>query len=135
MKRIALPFLALSAALWLAVAWAQPASQSPLVELPGGKGVARSGACAFPIGGWTIVNCSNAAAAQSSALNPWSRYVMQCGVNSYVAWGDAATDEADSSDGYLPAGSWLEFMTTASVRYASCLNIGSDSDCRIIECL
>lgn len=129
------PFLALCAALWLAVSWAQPVSQSPLVEMPPAKGAARAGACAFPIGGWTIVDCSAAAAAQSAQLNAWSRYVVQCGVSSYVAWGDASTDEADSSDGNLPAGSWLEFMTTDSVRYFSCLNIGSDSDCRIIECL
>jgi hypothetical protein len=135
MNRTILAVALVALAIAGAVAYAQPVSQSPLVEMPPGKGTARAGACAFPIGGWTIIDCSNAAAAQSAALNRWSRYVMQCGVNSYVAWGDASTDEADSSDGYIPAGSWLEFVTTDVVRYASCLNIGSDSDCRIIECL
>lgn len=118
----------------LAIAGSSP-NTSPLVELPGGKGVARSGACAFPDGGWTIVNCSNAVAASSAALNQWSRYVVQCGVDSYIAWGDTSADAADANDGYLPSKSWLEFMTTDSVRYVSCLNIGSDSDCRYIECL
>jgi hypothetical protein len=91
-------------------------------------------ACLFPVGGWTIVDCSNVAAAQSGQLDDWTRYVVQCGVNSYIAWGDAATDEADANDGYIPAGSWLEFMTDSTSRYFSCLNIGSDSDCRYIEC-
>ena len=90
-------------------------------------------ACIFPSGGWAIVNCSNAAAAASSQLNQWSRYVIQCGVDSYFATGTSAV-AADANDGWLPAGAWLEFMTTDTVRYASCLNIGSDSDCRILEC-
>ena len=129
--------LILAAALVLAggVVYALPPSQSPLVELPPGKAAARSGACQFPIGGWTIVNCSDSAAAQSAELNEWSRYVVQCGVDSYIAWGDASTDEADSSDGFVPAAAWLEFMTTDSVLFYSCLNIGSDSNCKHIECL
>jgi hypothetical protein len=90
--------------------------------------------CVYPPGGWTIVNCSNVAAATSGALNTWSRYVIQCGVNSYIAWGDDATDVADANDGYLPAGAWLEFGTARDIQYVSCLNIGSDSDCRYIEC-
>jgi hypothetical protein len=110
-------------------------SQSPLVELPPAKGSARAGACAFPIGGWTQINCSNSAAAQSAQLNKWSRYVVQCTDDSYIAWGDASTDEADSSDGYVPNGAWLEFVTTEDVRYVSCLNKNSDQDCRIVECL
>jgi len=90
--------------------------------------------CHYPAGGWTIVNCSNVAAATSGALNKWSRYVIQCGVNSYIAWGDDATDVADANDGYLPAGSWAEFGVAGDVEYVSCLNIGADSDCRYIEC-
>ncbi len=119
-----------------ALACGGPPTQSPLIEMPPGKAAARSGACMFADGGWTIVNCSNAAAASSTALNSWSRYVVQCGVNSYVAWGDAATsNDADANDGYAPAGAWVEFMTTDVVKFYSCLNIGSDSDCRHIECL
>lgn len=91
-------------------------------------------ACMYPIGGWTIINCSNAAAAQSAQLVAWSRYVVQCGDDSYLATGDEATDEADANDGWLPAGAWLEFMTTDVVRYLSCKNKNSDSDCRIWEC-
>ena len=91
--------------------------------------------CLFPSGGWAIVDCSNAAVAYSAALNQYSRYIVQCGVDTRIAWGTAASgQDADSSDGYIPAGTMLPFMTDSSVRYYSCLNIGSDSDCRHIEC-
>lgn len=91
-------------------------------------------ACVYPIGGWAIVNCSNAAAATSAQLNAWSRYVIQCGDDSYIATGDQVTDSADANDGWLPLGAWLEFMTTDSIRYISCLNKNVDSDCRLWEC-
>jgi hypothetical protein len=91
-------------------------------------------ACIYPIGGWTIVDCSAAAAAQSAKLTAWSRYVFQCRSDAYFATGDEATDEADSSDGYAPAGAWIDFATTDAVRYLSCKNVTSDTDCRYIEC-
>lgn len=133
MKRIILIAAAVAVASTAAIAWAQ--FNGPLVEFPGAKGIARAGACAFPIGGWVIVNPDTSTAASSSALNKMSRYVAQCRVDSYIAFGDESTDAADANDGYLPQGTWLEFVTTDSVRYVSFLNIGSDSDCRIIECL
>lgn len=115
--------------------WAYPKTQSPLIELDPAKGEARSGACAFVSGGWTIVNCSNAAAASSAALNQWTRYVVQCGDDSYFAPGTAASgQDADASDGWIPSGAWAEFMTTGDVIYYSCLNKNADSDCRHIEC-
>lgn len=92
-------------------------------------------ACLFPSGGWAIVDCSNGAAASSAALNQWSRYVVQCGDDSYLATGTASSGQAaDSSDGWVPAGAWLEFLTTDSLIYLSCLNKNSDSDCRLWEC-
>ena len=92
-------------------------------------------ACLYPSGGWAIINCSNAAAASSAALTQWSRYVVQCGDDSYFATGTAASgQDADSSDGWLPSGAWLEFLTTDSIRYLSCLNKNVDSDCRLLEC-
>jgi hypothetical protein len=118
--------IAVAAALGLALA-AIPAIAQPAVQ-------SNTEACLFPIGGWTIVNCSAAAAAQSGALNVNSKYIVQCGDDSYIATGDQATDEADSSDGYLPEGAWLELRTSRSVRYISCLNVNVDSDCRYIEC-
>jgi hypothetical protein len=94
-----------------------------------------SRACVFPTGGWTTVDCSNVAAASSAALTANTRYVVQCTDDSYIAWGTAATgQDADSSDGYVPDGSWLEFLTTDTIVYYSCLNINSDADCRHIEC-
>lgn len=91
--------------------------------------------CIFPAGGWTIINCSNAAAASSAALTAWSRYIMQCGDDSYFAMGTAGTgQDADSNDGWLPSGAWLELVTTSTLKYISVKNKNSDSDCRIIEC-
>jgi hypothetical protein len=117
------------------LAIASPTTLSRLIELPPGKAAARAGTCSYVDGGWTIIDCSNAVAASSAALNKWSRYVVQCGVDTYLAWGDATGEAADSSDGFAPAKAWVDFVTTDTVRYLSCLNIGSDSDCRIIECL
>lgn len=118
------------------VVLAQNKSQSPLLELGAGHAAARAGACAFTSGGWTIVDCSAAAAASSAQLNAFSRYVVQCTDDSYFAPGTAATgQDADSSDGYVPNGAWLEFVTTGDVRFYSCLNKNADNDCRHIECL
>jgi len=96
--------------------------------------LAATRSCLYPIGGWTIINCSNAAAAQSAALTANARYVIQCGDDSYFAMGDEATDEADANDGWIPAGAWVDFYTSATVLYASCKNKNIDSDCRVIEC-
>ena len=131
---LALALLLAAAAVTATVAIAQPTSQSPLVELPPGKAAARSGACVFPAGGWTKNDCSNVAASTSGALTPWTRYVVTCGVRSYISWGASGMADADSSDGAIPAEAWVEFMATPEVTRFSCLNIGSDDDCRYIEC-
>jgi hypothetical protein len=136
MKRILIAaFIAFSIGLGGSLLLAAPESATPLKNLASmDRGASR--ACLFPVGGWTIINCSNAAAASSAQLNEWSRYVIQCGDDSYIATDDAATGGlADANDGYIPSGAWLEFLTTESVRYISCLNINKDSDCRIWECL
>ena len=90
--------------------------------------------CQFQPGGWTIINCSNLAAATSAQLSQWTRYVMQCGDDSYIATGDEVTDSADANDGWLSESDWLTFMTTDTILYMSCLNKNADSDCRIWEC-
>jgi len=114
---------------------AQTQQHSSLQDFSPAQTAGASKACMFPDGGWTIVDCSNSAAASSAQLNRNSRYVVQCGDDSYIATGDtAASDDADSSDGWVPSGAWAEFMTDYSVRYLSCLNKNVDSDCRYIEC-
>ena len=91
--------------------------------------------CAPSADGWVIIDCSNLAAARSSELNDWSRYYIQCGDDSYVAWG-GSTVTADSNDGYMPEGTWFPFITLDGANnYVSCLNVNDDSDCRIMECL
>lgn len=117
------------------IAYAIPESQSPLSAFSPAVTNGAQRACLYPSGGWAIVNCSNSAAASSSALNQFSRYVAQCGDDSYFATGTAATgQDADSSDGWIPSGAWLEFMTSDAVIYFSCLNKNADSDCRLLEC-
>lgn len=130
----ALMFLLSTLAVGVGVVLAKPQSQNNQVPLMGQLAQQMSRACVFPVDGWTIVDCSNAVAATSAALNQWSRYVVQCGDDSYIATGDAATDVADANDGWVPNGAWLEFATTDSVLYISCLNKNSDSDCRYWEC-
>lgn len=113
---------------------AQPASQNGLAKLPGNFISQAERPCVFPVGGWAKVDCSAVAAATSAQLNPWTRYVVQCGSDSYIAYGDEATDVADNADGWLPKGSWLPFITTLEIRYFSCLNVSVDTDCRLLEC-
>jgi hypothetical protein len=129
-------FLSIGAAVLVVcgLAVAQPLSSVSIARLNPELTQQAQRACIFPAGGWTIINCSNVAAATSSQLNAWSRYVIQCGDDSYLATGDEATDVADANDGWLSSGAWLEFMTTSTVRYISCLNKTADSDCRIWEC-
>lgn len=118
-----------------AVAYAQSADLHSLAKLPPDLNAQSGRPCIMPSGGWTIINCSNAAAASSAQLNAYGRYVMQCGDDSYLAAGTAATgQDADSSDGWIPSGAWFEFLTTDTVRFMSCLNKNLDSDCRYFEC-
>lgn len=131
--RLAFIFIGLIAIIG-GLALAQPDTQHGLVPTNPKLTDLAMRACIYPIGGWTIIDCSNSAAAQSGQLAAWSRFVVQCGDDSYIATGDASTDEADSSDGWLPAGAWLEFVTTDSIRYLSCKNKNSDSDCRYWGC-
>jgi hypothetical protein len=78
--------------------FAQPMEQHEQVRLPDGM-AQQYQRTPFPaIGGWTILNCSDSAAA-TVRLNAWSRYVIQCGVNTRIATGDKLTDEADANDG------------------------------------
>jgi hypothetical protein len=117
------------------IAYAVPETQSPLRAFSTQTNEGATRACVFPSGGWTKIDCSNSAAASSAALTEWTRYIVQCGDDSYLATGTAASgQDADANDGWLPAGAWLEFMTTDTIRYLSCLNKNSDSDCRILEC-
>lgn len=115
-------------------AYAASQAQPSLASLSGAYLANTERSCLFPPGGWAIVDCSAAAAATSSALNPWSRYVVQCLSDSYVAIGDEATDAADANDGYLPTGAWLEFLTDGTGLYFTCLNRADDTDCRLMEC-
>ena len=135
MPRPILITLALLAAttLAVAVATAQPVSQSPLVGMPPDKGMARAGACVFPAGGWATVNPDTVTHAASSALTAWSRYVLQCTTDTYFATG-VSTVAADSGDGYVPAGSWLEFVIVPEALHFSVLNVSVDGTCKVIEC-
>lgn len=114
--------------------YAQPMAQHGQAPTPADLALQATRACSYPVGGWTIIDCSNAAAAQSAQLTSWARYAIQCGDDSYIAWGDEATDEADTSDGWVPSGAWVDFFTTSTVRYVSCRNKNVDSDCRYIQC-
>lgn len=130
-------FIILSVALFVVagLAIAQPVSSWNVANIDERLAKQATKACIFPSGGWTTINCSNAAAASSAQLNAWSRYAIQCGDDSYFAPGTAASgQDADSADGWIPSGAWLEFMTTDTIRYVSVLNKNADSDCRILEC-
>lgn len=126
---------AIIASLAASVALAQTSGQGNIARLGPDFTQQAQRACLFPSGGWTIIDCSNAAAVSSAQLNAWSRYVIQCGDDSYFAPGTAASgQDADTNDGWVPANAWLEFLTTDTLRYVSVRNKNSDSDCRILEC-
>lgn len=91
--------------------------------------------CIHPTGGWTEVDCS-AAVAYSTVLDQWSRYIVQAnGGDAYFAVTTAASGEdADSSDGYLPEGSWYEFIVEGAARYISCDGSATVSTVRYYQC-
>lgn len=134
MRKLLYPLALLGGLSIAAIVMAQPSSQHGLTRTAADLTEYAGRSCIFPAGGWTIVDCSDVAAASSAELNAWTRYVVQCTDDSYFATGTATAQDADSSDGYLPDGSWVEMLTTDTVRYYSCLNVNSDADCRHIEC-
>lgn len=93
-------------------------------------------ACEMAAGsGWTAIDCS-AGAAYSAVLTPNTRYVIQAiGGNPYIAMATAGSgQDADSNDGYLPQGSWLELRTPDSARYLTCDGSGDSSTLVYVEC-
>ena len=93
-------------------------------------------ACEMAAGsGWTAIDCS-AAAAYSAALTPNARYIVQAiGGNPYIAMATASSgQDADSSDGYLPQGAWLEVRTPDSARYLTCDGNADSSSLVYVEC-
>lgn len=88
----------------------------------------------YATGAWVALDPDTSTAASTSALTANSRYVIQCTTDHYFRWGTAATGQAaTSSNGYLPAGAWLEFSVDASVPYLSALSKGADGVCYLIE--
>ena len=109
----------------------------PNVSLLGGEAFsqATNRPCLHPSGGWTDINCT-AGAAYSGVLSQWSRYVVQAvGGNAYFAVTTAASgQDADSNDGYLPEGSWYEFITDGTSRYISCDGSAASARLRYYQC-
>ena len=130
MKKLILALCLLSS-----TALAQPMTQPSLAPLP--DLLTRNGtrACIFQPGAWTAIACTTAAAAETAALNAWSRYVLQCADDSYFRTGtSAATAAATASDGWLPMGTWLPIFTTNTIKYVGCLNKNNSVGCVILEC-
>lgn len=93
-------------------------------------------ACVMAAGsGWTDVNCS-AGVAYSAALTKNTRYIVQAVSGSpYMAVTTAAAgQDADSNDGYLPEGAWLEILVPDATRYLSCNGSSDTSRLRYVEC-
>lgn len=112
------------------VALAQPMSQNEHAPFPAAAQATR--APIFDTGGWTLINCSNVAAARNgTALTTWRSYTITCSDDSYLAWGSVTVD-ADSGDGVIPNGAWLRFVVSPDTKYVSCLNVNADANCKII---
>lgn len=93
-------------------------------------------ACAMAAGsGWTDVNCT-AGAAYSAALTKNTRYIVQAvsGSPYFAVTTAAAGQDADTNDGYLPEGSWLELFVPDAARYLSCNGAADTSRLRYVEC-
>ena len=115
-------------------AWAQSPGQPSTLTLPRGTSEALTRVCIYPAGGWTTINSDNSGANLSGQLKTWASYAIQCDSDAYIAWG-ASTAAADSSDGWLAAGSIVRFGT-GGYDYVSVLNkTHATADCHYIECL
>lgn len=88
----------------------------------------------YATGPWAALNPDTSTAASTSALTANSRYVLQCTTDTYLRFGTAASgQDATSSNGYLPAGAWLEFSVEAGAQYLSALSKGADGICYLLE--
>lgn len=122
----------ITAALFTGYVIARPMDQTGVALLPYAEQGVR--ACIYQTGGWTTVDCS-AAVAYSAELEEWSRYVIQCTEDAYIAFSTAGSGaDADTNDGYLPKGAWTDFFTSDLITYYSCLSSAAAGKCRHIEC-
>lgn len=88
----------------------------------------------YASGAWVALDPDTSTAASTAALTANSRYVIQCTVDTYLRFGTAASGQAaTSSNGYLPAGAWLEFSIEADTPYLSALSKGADGVCYLLE--
>lgn len=111
-----------------AASWDQPG----LIDTPPRYAQNASKACIFPSGGWTTIDSDNSTGNASGTLAALSRYVVQCDDAVKISFGGTV---ADSGDGTLPAGAWLEFGTANVSTSFSVLNVTSaTADCFYIEC-
>ena len=137
MRSFAIGFsLALAATITGAV-YAQTVANPTVPMLPEQLAANVSRPCLHAAGGWTTIDCS-AGAAYSAALNTWSRYVMQADAgDTRIAWHTASSGaDADGNDGFLPSGSWYEFITGGTVYYITCDGSldGGAGKIRYLEC-
>lgn len=113
-----------------------PQSQAATTRTNDIESLRHTRACEMAAGsGWTAIDCS-AAAAYSAVLTPNARYIVQAiGGNPYIAMATASSgQDADSSDGYLPQGAWLEVRTPDSARYLTCDGNADSSSLVYVEC-
>lgn len=115
-------------AAWLAIPATTPTNQY--------ESALHTRACEMAAGsGWTAVDCS-AGAAYSAVLTKNTRYLVQAkGGDPYFTVTTAgAAQDADSNDGYLPEGAWLELRVPDAVRYLCCDGSADSSTIVYVEC-
>lgn len=114
---------------------AKPMGQHGQVNIPPSLAIQLTRDCIFEPGGWTEVDCSSGVA-YSAELDEWTRYAIQCTGDAHFAPGIASSGvNADTGDGYIPAGSILPMVTTDQTTFFSCLERNaSNAKCYYIKC-
>ena len=80
-----------------------------------------SRACMLETGGWTVIDCS-AAAAYSAKLTGQSRYLFQSTADdTYLSFHSAGSGgDADANDLELDGGDVVDFVVSGAAPYATC---------------
>ena len=114
---------------WLPSATAAPIKYTERASLD------RNRACAMSAGGWTVIDCS-AAAAYSAELEADARYLFQSTANdTYLSMHSAGSGgDADANDCKMDDGEIVDFVIKAGVQYATCLGTANSGKIKYIEC-
>ena len=104
-------------------------------DLSGRESANKTRACGMSSGGWTVIDCS-AAAAYSAKLTANARYLFQSTADdTYLSFHSAGSGgNADANDCEMDDAEIVDFIILADAPYATCLGTANSGKIKYIEC-